>query len=310
MIHVTCEKGKGAIMDTRYLEYITTLGRTCNMTKTAEELFVTQSSISQYLSKLEKELEVPLFLRKKNVLVPTPAGELYIQFANKVIDEYTKLKRQLKSLDNSGHISIGITSNWGMEMISQIIPKFNKQYSNVAIEVFNDSLPQILKLIAESKIDLAVASVNSMSAFQEDAELLWKEEVLFAMPANHEYCKNKNDQIISSKDIIDIVKNSCFYQTKKGSSLRFLADDFFEENHYTPKSMYEMNVISALQNMIEAGNGVAFIAESCVKKEQKIRYFSVESRLYRYNVLIRKKGMEKWAAEDDFVEMMYNYWKC
>lgn len=50
-------------MDTKYLEYIITIADEKNMTKAAEKLYVSQSSLSYYLSKLEHELGTPLFIR-------------------------------------------------------------------------------------------------------------------------------------------------------------------------------------------------------------------------------------------------------
>ena len=55
------------------------------MTKAAEELYVSQSSLSQYLSRLEQEIGVQLFIRAKGELLLTPAGELYVEAARKVI---------------------------------------------------------------------------------------------------------------------------------------------------------------------------------------------------------------------------------
>lgn len=55
-------------MDTKYLTYILTIAKRQNMTKAAEDLFVSQSSLSQYLSKLENELGTALFYRSKGSL--------------------------------------------------------------------------------------------------------------------------------------------------------------------------------------------------------------------------------------------------
>ena len=71
-------------MDTKYLKYVLTIARKKNMTKAAEELYVSQSSLSQYLSRLEQEIGVPLFIRAKGELLLTPAGELYVEAARKV----------------------------------------------------------------------------------------------------------------------------------------------------------------------------------------------------------------------------------
>ena len=85
-------------MDTKYISYILTIAKLKNMTKAAEELYVSQSSLSQYLSKLEQELGTPLFYRTKWELVPTPAGELYIEACHQVMNVKEQLYRQIKQL--------------------------------------------------------------------------------------------------------------------------------------------------------------------------------------------------------------------
>ena len=70
-------------MDVKYLNYILAIANRHNMTKAAEDLFVSQSSLSQYLSRLEQELGTPLFVRSKNELSLTPAGTLYVEAAKR-----------------------------------------------------------------------------------------------------------------------------------------------------------------------------------------------------------------------------------
>ena len=57
-------------MDVKYLNYILAIANRHNMTKAAEDLFVSQSSLSQYLSRLEQALGTPLFIRSKGEAEP------------------------------------------------------------------------------------------------------------------------------------------------------------------------------------------------------------------------------------------------
>lgn len=66
-------------MDIKNPEYILEIARQQSVTHAAEKLFVTQSTLSQYLLKLESELGTPLFFREKTGLVPTEAGQVYLR---------------------------------------------------------------------------------------------------------------------------------------------------------------------------------------------------------------------------------------
>ena len=97
-------------MDTRHLTYILAIAQKKNMTKAAEELFVSQSSLSQYLTKLEQEIGTPLFFRTRGELTLTPAGALYVEAAKQVIRIKKQLYKDISGLDSRGHVTVGVTS--------------------------------------------------------------------------------------------------------------------------------------------------------------------------------------------------------
>ena len=61
-------------------EYFLMIAREQNITRAAEKLFVTQSSLSQYISKLEIGLGVQLFDRTKSPIALTEAGQIYQRY--------------------------------------------------------------------------------------------------------------------------------------------------------------------------------------------------------------------------------------
>lgn len=122
-------------MDVKYLTYIITIAQEQNMTKAAEKLFVSQSSLSYYLSKLEQDLGTPLFFRTKNKLLPTPAGQLYLDAAYEVIEIKERLYQNISNLENKAHIVIATTSLWGTKMFSDIVPKLKEAFPDVTFEL-------------------------------------------------------------------------------------------------------------------------------------------------------------------------------
>ena len=91
-------------MDIKYLTYIIAIAEERNMTKAAEKLFVSQSSLSYYLSKLEQDVGTPLFLRAKNELLLTPAGQLYVEAAQNVVEIKKQLYKNISDLNHKAHI--------------------------------------------------------------------------------------------------------------------------------------------------------------------------------------------------------------
>ena len=174
-------------MDVKYLNYILAIANRHNMTKAAEDLFVSQSSLSQYLSRLEQELGTPLFIRSKGELSLTSAGVLYVEAAQKVVKIQKDLYQNIAALSQKGRIRVGVTSNWGLRMLTEIIPLFREQYPGITIEITETSLPAFKKALTEGTLDVGLASDVSTVPYGSLVQVLREEEVFLAISMFHPY---------------------------------------------------------------------------------------------------------------------------
>ncbi|MBS6644071.1 MAG: LysR family transcriptional regulator [Clostridiaceae bacterium] len=296
-------------MDVKYLNYIIAIAKKRNMTKAAEELYVSQSSLSQYLTKLEQEVGTPLFYRAKGELTLTPAGELYVKAAEQVIHIQKDLYKEISGLDQKGHITVGVTSQFALSMLSAIIPQFKKQYPDVTIEISETNPPNLTKMLVEENIDLGIMAAVSKSPFDDQMEILRTEEVYFAIPVDHPFHKERPDGSITFEDFVRYFHDDNFLLAKKGSSIGFLADQIFSACHFKPSGMLETNSILTTRSMVASGVGVTFIADSCATDREHVAYYSMEPKLTRYNAVVRRKNWVMSEPEQVFYGMIRNYFK-
>ncbi len=297
-------------MDVKYLNYILAIASRRNMTKAAEDLFVSQSSLSQYLSRLEQELETPLFTRSKNELTLTTAGELYVETAKRVVQMQKELYQNIAALSHRGKISVGVTSNFGLRMLSEIIPQFKEQFPGVSIEITETSLPGLKKLLVDSGIHVGIAAENSTAPYRGQAQILRKEPVFFAIPASHPYTKTHSPGTpITVSELLHHFSQENFLLSKKGSSLRILSDQVFDSCQFTPSAFCETNSIPTTRLMIAQNAGVAFISESCSVDRQKIAYYPLSPDLYRLNLVICQKDWIQNEPERMFLDYILRYFK-
>lgn len=278
-------------MDTKYLTYILTIAKRKNMTKAAEDLFVSQSSLSQYLSKLENELGTALFYRSKGSLTLTPAGELYVAAAEEVVRIKDNLYRSIQNIDNRGHITIGVTSQFGLKMLTELIPPFKALYPDVTIEISETNVPALTRLILEENIDCGIMSLNTVAPFQaQQVDILREEEVFLAVPKTHPYCQKNPGLPITIQDLAKYFSEDNMLLSKKGSTLRVLADELFETAQIMLSTVCETNSIIATRSMVSMGIGITLIGESCAAEEENIAYYPLMPRLTRLNAFVRRKN--------------------
>jgi DNA-binding transcriptional LysR family regulator len=295
-------------MDTRYLTYILTIAKKENMTKAAEELFVSQSTLSQYLSKLESELGTPLFYRSKGRLTLTPAGSLYIEAAEKVMSIKNVLYQNIQNIENRGHITVGVTSQFGLTMLTDIIPAFKVQYPDIIIEISETNLPGLTRMILEESIDCGIMAINEIDPFSPDqVTVLREEEILFSIPINHPYRKKNPDSPIQIGEFAENFGEENILLSKKGSTLRRLTDMVLDNAGWIPSTVCETNSISTTRSMVAMGIGVTFISESCAAEREHVAYYRVEPKLTRLNALVIRKNWIQSQAIQCFCNTIKNY---
>ena len=93
-------------MNTRQLEYILAIAEEKNILRASEKLFISQSTLSQTLINLEKELGTPLFIRNQRELAITEAGQYYIEAARDIMHmiEYAVSLLRVKNVTAWGYL--------------------------------------------------------------------------------------------------------------------------------------------------------------------------------------------------------------
>ncbi len=295
-------------MDTKYLAYILAIARKKNMTKAAEELFVSQSSLSQYLSKLESELGTPLFFRSKGSLSLTPAGQLYVAAAEEVLHIKDHLYRNIQSIDNRGHITIGITSQFALTMLTEIIPPFKSSFPDVTLEISETNVPSLTKMILEENIDCGIMALNGILPFSANqVDILRREEVYWAIPKSHPYYSKNPNRPITISDLTEHFSEDNILLSKKGSTLRVLTDQIIESAQIMLSTVCETNSIIASRSMVAMGIGVALIGESCAINREHIAYYSMDPPLYRLNAFVKRKNWVMNQPEHHLRERILQY---
>jgi DNA-binding transcriptional LysR family regulator len=138
--------------------------RSKSMTHAARELHLTQSGVSQHIKALEDVLELKLFDRIKQKLVPTPsAKELYIHTAKSFEDIETILNR-LKKTDKelTGLISIGLPIEFGNNIVLPLLTEFQKKNPKVRFKIRQGFPFEMNHMLLSGDLDFAFVDSFAM----------------------------------------------------------------------------------------------------------------------------------------------------
>lgn len=147
-------------MELRVLNYFLAIAREENFTKAAQQLHVTQPTLSRQIADLEQELGVKLFIRSNHNIILTEDGMILKRRAQEILSLADKTKRDFLQKDEtlSGTISIGSGEFRSTEYLAKIIAKFRKKYPNVKYEIYSGNAGNIRDYIERGFLDIGLMS--------------------------------------------------------------------------------------------------------------------------------------------------------
>ncbi len=164
-------------MDIRFLVTFMEVAQNRHFVKAAENLYLTQSAVSARIKQLEEDFNSALFVRNRNSLQLTAAGEKLLPFAVSLA-ETLKQTRAAMNEESIQYLSIASTPNaWDM-YLKQSLHEINRHLADVSIRAEICSNEQLSRMLHEHSIDLAMTTIPFKS---DDVEILELSESMLSL---------------------------------------------------------------------------------------------------------------------------------
>lgn len=142
-------------MDTESLKTFLSLCNTRNYTRTAGQLFVAQSTVTKRINDLEKELQVPLFLRNNRSVTLTPEGEQFYIYAQKMIELTNSSLSEISSLRKfDNQYRIGAADSIYDGHLARLILQHQKQHPRDSIKITIGLSSNLLEQLQANILDI------------------------------------------------------------------------------------------------------------------------------------------------------------
>lgn len=237
------------------IELLLMLDQTKNITHAAEQLFVSQSTISMRITNLEKLYGIAIIIRKHRGIEWTDKGKLLLQFAQRFKLEHLKLLDQIsEDAEVSGTLNIGVSHFFALHKMPKILRLFKKEYPNVHIEIITGWSSEMYRELTVGNVHLIF--VKGDFPWGDEKLLLYKEAMIVAsaVPFELEDLPNlpridyKTDPLI--KHTIDQWWNHTFTEQAKTAIF--------------------VNQVETCKEMILNGLGFGILSEFVIKNEPSI----------------------------------------
>ena len=289
-------------MELRQFQYAIQIAEERNFSRAAEKLHIAQPSLSQQLSKLEKEIGVLLFQRNTNSVEITHAGSVFVEKAQKILDMVAQLKQEMEDLSQmrKGRLVVGSLPITGSHILPLVLPVFQQRYPEIEIVLVEETSSHLESLTSNGQTDISLLSLplheNSLTC-----QTLIEEEICLAVPPQHTLAANDNHkQIVHIADL----HNEPFIILKKGQGFRQITVELCQAVGFEPRIVFESSNIETVQSLVAAGMGIAFVP-SMVAREQGSAfapvYLPLVGKPSRTLVIAYRKGRYLSKAAEAFI---------
>lgn len=166
-------------MELRVLRYFVTVAQTGNITRAAQQLHLTQPTLSRQLKELEQQLGQPLYHRSNYSVILTPAGRILYQRAMDLLELADKTLAEFDAMQafNGGDIHIGCAESEGISLLAQVFHQLQQRYPNLRIHLYSGNAQLVTERLEKGLLDFAVVvqmvDVTRFAAFPLPARDLW-----------------------------------------------------------------------------------------------------------------------------------------
>lgn len=145
-------------MDIRILRYFLTVAKEQNFTKAAEQLNITQPTLSRQLASLEEELGTTLFIRGSRSITLTETGILLKRRALEIIDLEEKMLDEIKAREEliEGTITVGCGEFAAVETLAEICKIYKKKYPMVQVALHTATADSVYEMMSQGLVDIGL----------------------------------------------------------------------------------------------------------------------------------------------------------
>jgi DNA-binding transcriptional LysR family regulator len=292
-------------MELRHLRTIEAVARHGSLTRAGEELYLSQSAISQQIRRLELELGFDVFRRTSRRVELTAEGRVILGCAQRVLAEVDGLHSDLEEMTGllRGQLRIGGVYPTGPYDVFGMLADFRAAHPEVAVHMIEDTQDGVLEALRADELDCAFTALNPDTLGDEfAATLLWEEEFIVALPPGHRLCARPRITFeeLAAEGLIAYRDNS---------ALRRRLERTMAALGLEPRNAFVCTEMAAVRALTSKGLGVAVIPRSAAEQPGppiELRPIGPE-RLTWPVALVWRAGRRQTAAGKAFLQVALAY---
>ncbi|WP_346059932.1 LysR family transcriptional regulator [Glutamicibacter bergerei] len=249
-------------MNLEQLRGFTTIARVGHFTRAAEDLHLTQPSLSRQIATLEQDLGSELFHRARGNITLTAAGEALLPLARRMLADEENVRLEMAELAGlrKGRVRLGAPPTLCVSLVAEVLGVFHERFPGIELHLSEAGSKSLLDQLEGGQLDLALIVTSEHAVAQKNLEslpLLCEELVVI---------DSSTKPRIVGQDSVDLESLSKLPQIifSQSYDLRASTMNAYRSRDLSPNVVLEGAEMDAVLRFVEVGLGVAIVPATVV----------------------------------------------
>jgi DNA-binding transcriptional LysR family regulator len=283
----------------RQLEIFAAVARLGGYTRAAEELHLTQPTVSMQVRKLAEAMGAELFETRGRALALTPEGERLLAAADDIFDRLQRLEEECQALSGEvrGNLRIAAVTT-AKYFLPRLLGEFLKVHPGVEPHLAVTNRARVIELLRTGAEDLIVMG-RVPAGLEVEAHPFLENELVVVAPPDHPLREQRRIPLAR-------IAEARFLVREPGSGTRTAVDNLFAEHGLNVRPTMELGSSEAIKQAVLAGLGVSVLPLHNIHRELKggdiivldVEHFPLRRRWYAVHLKGRRLSLVAQAFLD------------
>ena len=304
-------------------KYIYEVYREKSFSKAAQNLYISQPSLSARVKQIEKQIGEPLFDRSTSPLQLTEIGKVYIEAAEEIFRIEQRVENYINNLTTlkTGSLSIGASNLFAAYVVPQLLTRFKRKFPDIHIQITEGHTSQLETMLGNNSLDFVIDNCRYDNPLY-NKQLYCRENILLAVPKHfsvhdkltkyqlsHDNVKNKSYLNAATPAVpLRSFSDLPFIMLTPGNDTRLRGDRLCRNAGFHPNIILEFNQQSTAYMAASTQMGATFISDILVSQLpsfENLVYYKLDGEDARRDVYFYYKNHKyKTRAMEEFLSMM------
>ena len=246
-------------MNYNKLRYFYEVAKSLNMTRAAEQLYISQSALSRHIKELEQDFNVPLFTRTNRDLILTGAGKVLFQESERIFSGEQELYQKVRraSFSEDSRLSIGFMGIKPAFYIPKIVKNMLQEYPELMMSMKRYNWDDIVPALKCDEINIALRLRISNEPEPGMETLLLDQSAPAILVSSRHPCARKQHVQLS-----DFQNDTFFMLSELDSTVPYsYTQNLFKQHNFHPAEIVKYNQSETILMMVHTNSGVSLLSE-------------------------------------------------